>query len=303
MEWRHESRSRTRLTAVLIALLLAACAGTPESSDREESLKSLVAAERGFARRALEVGYRTAFIENFASDGIGWYPEPQVTRTWFQSRPPRADPPIIEWGPMVAEVSAAGDLGYTAGPSRFLKGGTREVLSQGYFFSVWKRESGVWRVAADAGIGSPTAHLDFPPARVDVPAAASLVPTFASVDPCSELRTREQWLSGDVAATKAAAMPYARLHRNEFDPVAGRDAIDAFAAKQPVALNWSRTYAMDSCLASVSRDLGATWGRMLEQGALVGYYLRAWRRDEKGEWRIALEQAALVPKEAAKRAG
>jgi ketosteroid isomerase-like protein len=302
MEWRNEARARTRLTVVLAALL-AACAGTPASSGREASLKSLVEAERGFARRSIEVGYRTAFIENFASDGIGWYPDPQVTRTYFQSRPPRADLPIIEWGPIVAEVAAAGDLGYTAGPSRFLKGSTRDVLNQGYFFSVWKREGGVWRVAADAGIGSPTAHRDFPPARVDVPAAESLVPAFAAADACSELRAREQWLSGDVAATKAATMPYARLHRNEFDPVVGSEAIDAFAAKQPAALNWSRTYATDTCIASASRDLGATWGRVMEQGALAGYYLRAWRRDGRGEWRIALEQAAFLPKDAAKRAG
>ena len=190
----------------------------------------------------------------------------------------------------MADVAAAGDIGYTAGPSRFLKAGSRELLYSGYFFSVWKREAGTWRVAVDAGISAPRARDDVPPTRATSPATETLLPVFAG-DACKEVRAREQALSTRTAATIAASAAYVRLHREGQEPIIGSDALARFADTSPQLLGWSRGYSADTCLESASGDLVATWGRITEADQVRAYYIRTWRRDARGDWRIAADVA------------
>jgi ketosteroid isomerase-like protein len=295
MEWRFEIPFGICLI-VALALLLGACGSAPpDAIDRDAALRSLIEAERTFARTAQDRGYQAAFIEFFASDGIGFYPQPTNTRAFFSQRPPRADPPLLEWGPEVADVAVSGDLGYTAGPSRFLKAGTRELLSSGYFFSVWRREAGAWRVAVDAGISTPQARSDVPPERASSPATGSLLPLFSG-KACTEVRAREQALSGHSAETVAATEKYVRLHRDGQEPIVGPEALARLAHDSPERLGWQRSYAAEACLDSASNDLAATWGSLAEGDQVRGYYIRTWRRDARGRWNIAADVANELPR-------
>jgi len=283
-------RRTARSLCTGLTLLLAACASQALApTERDAALVSLIEAERTFARTASQIGYRAAFIEFFAADGIGFYPHPSNTRSLFTQRPPRPDPPLLEWGPDVAESAASGELGYTAGPSRFLRAGTREVLSYGRFFSVWKREAGIWRVAVDVGIQTPPSEV--PPPRVVTPASGALLPAFARADACDEVRTREHALSGNTSATLAALTDYARLHRDGVAVVVGAGAIARFVNGSPQRAGWQLARLTDHCLAAASGDLGATWGRVMEGERVHGCFVRSWRRDERGAWRIALDAA------------
>jgi ketosteroid isomerase-like protein len=92
------------------ALPAAAPAGPRAEADRV----SLVEAERAFARAADEKGVREAFLAFLSDDAILFRPGPVPGREWVRSRP--APPIRLAWRPSFAEVSGAGDLGYTLGP-------------------------------------------------------------------------------------------------------------------------------------------------------------------------------------------
>ncbi|MFQ5747077.1 MAG: YybH family protein [Gemmatimonadota bacterium] len=64
----------------------------------------------------------------------------------------------ITWSPEFADVSEAGDLGYTIGDytSRRVDDSGQEVVKRGYYLTVWRRQAdGRWKVEADIGTGGP----------------------------------------------------------------------------------------------------------------------------------------------------
>src|SRR5213595_2860652 len=142
----------TRLFAIkLIVLALAlscttlAQTQTPRTLDRNE----LVAMERAFAKAAATKGTRDAFLEFLADDGIIFQPGPVNGKQFWQARTPRKG--RLSWEPVFADVSLAGDLGYTTGPYEFRPNGADDKpIAFGQYFTVWKKQTdGSWKVALD----------------------------------------------------------------------------------------------------------------------------------------------------------
>ena len=123
--------------ALAAALLVSACGTAPRATG--EAHASLVAAERAFARDALDAGVRAAFLRHFATGGLLFVPAPARVEDVF-ARPP-ADPhaALLEWEPVASGVAASGDFGYTTGPARFSRRDGSSPVRHSTFFSVWKR--------------------------------------------------------------------------------------------------------------------------------------------------------------------
>src|SRR5213078_1877121 len=141
------------------AALLLACASVPAGYS-DGTLEGLFDAERAFARASTERGIRASFLEYFAADGVDFRPGPGPMRERMLARPVPADPLalLLDWSPQAGAVARAGDLGFTTGPYSLRNQRDASAPTRyGYFFSVWKRESGVWRVALDAGVSTPAA--------------------------------------------------------------------------------------------------------------------------------------------------
>src|SRR5882762_3154427 len=96
-------------------------------------LDSLAAAEKGFAATSGEKGMKTAFLANLADDGIVFRPGPVNGQQWWRARPESKDE--LRWGPSYAELSGAGDLGFTTGPWEFRSPGEKEPQAYGQFVS------------------------------------------------------------------------------------------------------------------------------------------------------------------------
>ena len=93
---------------------------------------------------------RDAFLAVLAEDGVLFRPGPVNGREWFESIPP--PPGVLAWDPVHAEVSKAGDLGYTTGPWRYDLDGRDAVF--GHYVSIWRRaKNDSWRLVVDIGIG------------------------------------------------------------------------------------------------------------------------------------------------------
>jgi ketosteroid isomerase-like protein len=294
------------VATAVATLLLAACTSAPVAGP-DRTLEGLFDAERAFARASTERGIRASFLEYFAVDGVDFRPGPGPMRERMLARPDPADPLalLLDWSPQAGAVARAGDLGFTTGPYSLRNQRDASVPARyGYFFSVWKRENGVWRVAVDAGVSTPAAPEPDTPSAVTgaKPAPAWWIPPVVRSDRGKEALLALERSARSLDPDPADAPSYfellansVRVLRDGSYALHGADAArNAFAATDR-RLFWTPAGAG----ASASDDLGYTYGRYARfigsAEEATGYYIHVWQRDDAGAWRIAVE--VLLPPE------
>lgn len=140
-----------KLVALLVTLMLAACAARPVSPGERDMLRQQVAdTERAFARTMAERDL--AGFESFLSDETVFFSGPTplrgkraVTEFWKRFYEKPAAP--FSWEPKDVEVLDSGTLAMSKGPVHDPAG--KEI---GSFTSVWRLESpGQWKIVFDTG--------------------------------------------------------------------------------------------------------------------------------------------------------
>jgi hypothetical protein len=316
--------------AVAVLCLLALAGGPPAVAQRGTSkpepipsaLESMADSERDFAKRALEVGWKAAFLEFFSESAIGYDGEAVgLAKEQIRANP---DPPKdhqLLWEPRYGDVARSGELGYLTGPSRnILPSRNNGQPRHGVYASIWKRErDGTFRVVIDLGINTPRAAT-FPEGFTRAPAANRFAGDLNERTP--PLGTADSVLNSDLRTSAARAYhgrlaPGVRFHRPLTMPVLGEAAVLRFLANQPRYDQADSRYAE----SAQSGDLGYTWGtwsrrlppargragagtgapqgaRASGQGAArgvnperleTGFYARVWVRDRTGQWKVALD--------------
>ncbi len=287
--------------------LVCLLAATVSSKDKKSAsaVNEVADAERAFAKTSVEKGVRDSFIEFFAEDGINFTPHPTKTKANLSKRPATRSPFTLNWQPVYADASQAGDLGFTTGPYTLTD--TRpnpQPTGYGFYFSFWRKQSdGSWKVVIDCGIQTPepkSQAYTFAPAP-----KTSFKKANANVEAEREalLKADRDFIhtASDEGASKAysATMTdYGRIHRNGRMPVVGKAAIRAFLAEKTMTIKGEPIFAD----VAASADLGYTYGKFewQEKGSeqvTKGYYVRAWKRDGKGAWKIILDVANELPKD------
>jgi ketosteroid isomerase-like protein len=164
--------------ALLLAAFAGACGtdaqnGAARSPDLE-AVHSLISAERAFAADAQTGTVQDAFLASIADDGVLFRPTASNGHEWLIANPMPSDL-MLDWRPTYADVSAAGDLGYTTGPWSSGRRGTPPG-AHGHFVTIWKRTGdGPWKFALDIGISHDQPGVNdttvaigaFPPDTVD----------------------------------------------------------------------------------------------------------------------------------------
>jgi ketosteroid isomerase-like protein/sugar lactone lactonase YvrE len=266
-------------------------------------LHTLVRAEHEFARTAGMKGIRDAFVQFLADDSIIFRPGPVAGKRWMQERP--AAPGLLSWYPIFADISTAGDMGYTTGPWEFRKNGPDDKeVGHGNFVSVWKKQSdGNWRVIIDIGISNP------PPEAVQkVLQTPSLEKTIVNsqkgIDPESEMAALiklDSEFSKDCAA-KGTAGAYstfladdARLFRQNTFPIIGRQAIQVYLGEHAGKVSWQPTGGKISGMG----DLGFTYGTAesvkADKNVEQNNYMRIWKKQPEGSWKVVLDITIPLP--------
>jgi ketosteroid isomerase-like protein len=269
-------------------------------------LNSLVSSERAFARAAAELGTLNAFRTYLADDAVLFRPRAVNAQQWLSQAPDA--PGLLSWDPVVAAVSAAGDLGYTTGPWEYRQDPDGAVLSHGNYFTVWRKQAdGTWKAVIDHGISNPPPD-SVEPLRSPPPAPAARSRLQQAVDIGAE---REMLLEVDRAFAGAAAsqgtLPAlagfvasdVRVLRAGRHPLDGIDALRGLLSQQHGSLSWNVLGGG----VSTSGDLGYTYGEYEfrpaagGEAAELGVYVRAWRRGPSrgGSWRVAVEVMTPLP--------
>jgi len=279
-------------------------------SQRKSSaaLDSLVAAENAFAATSVAKGIRESFLMFFADDGINFQPHPTKTREAFLKRPaPATRPPIeLNWRPIYADVSRAGDLGYTTGPYTFKDlSPEKRPTRYGYYFSIWKKQAnGEWKVAVDCGIETPdhsSQKLEFRPApqiKWKASRKINLESERASLLDLDRKFLKDVQSQGIVNGYLRHFSTEARLHRDGLFPMTERTAIRSYLSSRISTLSWT---PIKSDVAQ-SDDLGYSYGSYELKFAGTnktekGYYVRVWKRDDRGVWKLVLDTFSSIPAE------
>jgi ketosteroid isomerase-like protein len=299
------------LPMVLVLATLGVVGAIPQTMTARSELDSLVEAERSFSRTCVARGLRAAFMEFFAEDGIRFLPHPVNALENFRQRPAPAEPQsfTLSWEPVFADVSKAGDLGFTTGPYVVTDKARKNPPAYGYYFSIWRKQNdSSWRVLLDYGTNAP------PPANPDSPlafkSASATGWTDASLKAGENDRSALIKLDRETSAMSASRgvtetyryylLNDARLHRANLLPLVDKSSILTFLDQQ----QWTKvSFEPIAAGLAQSGDLAYSYGKysLLPKdaaGALEkGYYARVWKRDGKGNWKIAMDVANPLPPE------
>lgn len=305
------------LTLITAGVLIAAGSnGGTGQADRKEAQASLVDAERAFSRLSETKGIREAFLTCLAAEAIVFRPGPVAGRPVYETMDP-ANPAVLTWEPEVVEVAASGELGYTSGPYQVRPGRGLEPTGCGHYISIWKKQAdGTWKVLLDIGVQHDRPE---PSAAIKAVATPQTAAAFAPLSP-EALRDEERAFGeraglfekeaaarGSRKALSAFATDDIRIYRPGRFPSVGKRAFDAIipSGAGRIASGSERRNAAYQVGLAWSGDLAYSYGtfEISKNRAVVETtaYLRIWRKDLSGVWRICLDIELDVPPDAAKK--
>jgi hypothetical protein len=227
--------------ALLAAGAASSASGQIAPSADTQALQRMAATERAFAAATAEIGIRDGFIFFFAPDAIQFDAPRGGPLTLSSAQAALAARPLprlplagkLMWEPFTGHISTDGTLGWLTGGFVALDEAQKAVVSQGAYFSVWKRQpDGTLRVWIDEGVGLPDVWKDAAPFRVapepDAGVAGTAGETVADAER-SVASGGENWrarLAAGVRLHREAKMPFRRPRvggRVGDDGVADRD--------------------------------------------------------------------------------
>lgn len=261
------------------------------------NLQSLIEAERSFAQLSADTGMASAFTYWLTDDAIVFRPEPVKGKERYASSPDV--PGMLIWQPEFADVSAAGDLGYTSGPYEFRReGASHPVDGYGHYVSIWQKQADhSWKVLIDVGISHPAPNYQLTDTVLTVSPPEPISFTRSSGD-TSLLRQLDHSFSdsarvlGYRQTLENFASSEVRIYRETHFPFVGVQKVNE-EIDGPISWN-----PLSSGIAS-SGDLGYTYGiansgpeeTELEKAS----YLRIWKREADDDWKLVLEITNPIP--------
>lgn len=265
---------------------------------------SLVDAERAFARMAAAKGTREAFIENLADESVLFRPRAVDGMKWMREHPDSGG--VLSWEPVFADAAESGDLGYTTGPWEFRRGGPdSEPIAFGQYVTIWrKQKDGKWKVELDTGIGNPkptgTAPLWNP--KSGMPKQIAISGKMQRVE-----GLRADLLSAGVNFASACedhgiAHAYqqftaddARVLRDGRFPAIGKKAIRALVAEKAGNWSWDTVRGVESQDRDIAYSFGTATLHASRDKAEHFNFVRIWKKDSLGGWRIVLDILSPAP--------
>jgi ketosteroid isomerase-like protein len=268
------------------------------------ALAPVVEAEHAFAQHSIDRGMKPAFLAYAAPDGVIINRGGPVNAVESWSKRDPAPTGLLTWWPTYADVSRAGDMGWTTGPYEFREKPTDgKPADTGHFFTVWRKQpDGSWKFVLDLGTRHPAPAVTETVLRYpNIPAGAAARIDVADADEgraalleAERSLSEESSTKGMRSALLARADESLRLYRQGTYPVVGRDAVARALKAQGELITW-KPLKTDS---AASGDLGYAYGsyelRMKptdEKPSEQGYYARIWKRQRGGPWRVVFNVA------------
>ncbi|MCB0279079.1 MAG: hypothetical protein KDD94_06245 [Calditrichaeota bacterium] len=277
----------------LIVLLLG------QSDKWHNDLMEMVETERRFGRRCAEIGQHQATYEAMADNGILFREDPVNGKQNISST--KAPPLILKFDPEFADMSLAGDMGFTSGPWEFQSAlPLKEPIQYGYYATIWQKQAnGEFKVAIAHAIGIGKAM----PNGYTYQLKPSDEPTdLGKVYPRGERlldvdnQFRSKWVAKNDPDLYVGYFSEGFIfYRHNSFPLRLRSDVlrDISNLKR---LDW-KVIGSDQ---SKSNDFGYSYGSYSQEmktgESENGYYIRYWKRNNIGEWRVFADMFKPVSK-------
>ena len=278
-----------------IALVVVAGAHA-EDVDLERAVRSLIAAEKAYAKLAGEKGFREASISVFADDAVIFAPTAVNGKKFW--REAKSDP-VISWRPVFASISRSGELGYTTGPweSRTSRD-EKTPAAFGHFITIWqKNKDSIWKVALDVGLDHPQPRETETEIKIYDPTFAPINSQSASADLEKAQRSFAESLKDDEAdAIIDNASDNIRVYRSGQLPALGKKAVEKMLAEDDA----KTTRAPSGIGTSTPVDLAYEYGEYTSERHKInehGIYVCIWHLESDGAWKIVLDLQKNTPAE------
>lgn len=282
------------MTAAVLGCTGALPADAQNRIESDTALASMVVAERAFAQHSLRAT-QAAFVTWMAPNGVLYRPRAVKAIPYLRARPMNPDLALV-WEPVFADMSAAGDLGYTTGP---WIGSSRSRADAdptfGEYVTIWRRQGdGTWKAELDAGVAHGPDPVG-PGAIQAAPApawnrAGTQAKTLASLLAADSALAAHAATDGAAAAFRKRASPHIRLLRSARFPLRSDSAHSFLSASA------GYTWKAAAGATAASGDIGYTYGPYVlltapgsRQATESGDFVRIWRRNENGDWQVVLD--------------
>ena len=280
-----------RIVTILFVITLVAISGCQKTRKPPDAMV-LINLEKDFSTAVAEKGMKDGFLQYLADDGVIFNPTAVNGKEHYESS--EASPGLLTWQPSFAEISAAGDLGWTTGPWEFRRESMSDApLVSGHYVTIWKLQAdSVWKLVLDIGI---------PHGPLLDTAGMAMTSTLPSLNEVStpeenkaELLQVEKDLSS-MANSPAFADAYRdriaediRYYRSGVYPVRGADSVMPLVE----SLTDSRSWQPDFTRISKDGTLGYTYGTgtvINDSGESQFSFAHIWRKNPDGQWKLALD--------------
>jgi len=286
------------LLSVLILLT-----GCSQKSNYKTHLQELIDTEHAFSALSDSTGMRDAFTTYLADNAIVFRPKPVRGKPIYQKAP--NIPHMLVWYPVWADISFAGDLGYTTGPYEYREDGSAaKANSYGQFITIWKRQkNSLLRVVFDAGIN----HTSKDETPVEVQHPHTFPEKIKSLKSLQNYQAEEGTLKkaaqsfiektneyGYYEALVSFAAPELRVYRENYFPVTDTKM------KQALFEDWRGQFSIEilNAVVAESADLGYVYGLLTFTSEKAGRrefsYLKIWKRRKGETWKIVLDLAIPI---------
>jgi len=289
----------TRRLAVVFLAIACSCGGRAGVEREASTLTAgLLDAERAFGDLVAQRGKREAMLRFASDEAVIYRPDPVLAREWYSEISEGGG--LLRLTPRSVEVSSSGDLGYVIGSWEFREQERGELLSSGYYLTVWEKDqSGRWRLALHVETVHPGPVP--PPASVEERLALPRRRTPLDESGLAEERdllmrierlfSQESEEKGLVAAYMAFSAEDVRLFRMNEEPSRGKTRVRKALQRVTGTATWEPAFA------GVSRagDLAYTYGvaEVAPQAPAAPVerrsYARIWRMDSDGRWSLAVD--------------
>ncbi len=286
---------------MILALLASGVTMGSEPSKPLSAAEQLAATEHLFATTSVDSGMTVAFLRFLNDEAVVFRPGPISGKRWYSDRSNTTA--FLNWQPEFIEIASSGDLGYSTGPWEYRSSRADTTSYYGHFVSIWQRQAGGnYQVLADLGIDHDaiTHPLGATPLQLSTLPSPPKPPTENHDSLITGLKAAETTFS-DAASKSTLAKGLAvfgdeniRLYRPGGFPLVGRKGLESLPDAGKSRMQVDTRFAD----VSANGDLGYTYGFVttwpvdadLTAGA-VQSYLRVWKKNTRGEWKIALDIA------------
>jgi ketosteroid isomerase-like protein len=283
------------LVLSLCTAAVAASAPAVQARSHDPSYWSLIRTERDFAAMVDTQGVKAGYMKYLSDDSVMLtYTGTDLARPFYASLP-AVTTWTLQWAPAAAEVSRAGDLGYTQGSGSINEGGKRYPYTT---LLLWERNAaGQWRVAMD---DSAWARTLWDPVDSEQRGPTSKpTPPLRNLERNTRLQAlvrTDRALVRALMTNPATAYPQFRradclFLRDLHPPRIGAEADPMLATYPARPLD-----SLELTRLSASGDMAFTVGLWPGKGGPAAY-TRVWRYEDR-RWVLAVDSTHYPPPEA-----